>query len=330
MSVRKKGDKWYTRFQIDGIRYERPCKGATSERDALKCETIIKAEIMRGNYNFGKSEKLPKLKEAVELMSEYTQNNKRSYETDISRLNKISEYFKYNIPLKEITPSSIEKFKKSLKDENFSNATINRYISLLKKMFNLCIKNKLIKTNPCAGVAMLRENNLKIRFLTKEEEKRLFKAVKDEKFSALIKLALYTGMRKGEILSLKWTNIDEKSIEILESKSGKSRKIPNIGNLKKLLDSLPKENEYVFFNPKTQTRFQDIREAFSDALKTAQIYNFRFHDLRHTAATRMVEKGVDLVVIKEILGHSTIQTTMRYAHSLETIKERAIKLLSSY
>ena len=62
MSVRKKGDKWYTRFQIDGIRYERPCKGATSERDALKCETIIKAEIMRGNYNFGKSEKLPKLK----------------------------------------------------------------------------------------------------------------------------------------------------------------------------------------------------------------------------------------------------------------------------
>jgi len=330
MSVRKKGNKWYCRFQIDGIRYERPCKGASDEKSALKCETIIKAEIMHGNYNFGKSEILPRFSEAIELIKIHSKNNKRSYKTDLGRISLLEEYFK-NKPLKEFSPKVIEEFKTYLKfEKNLSNATINRYVSLIRKTFTLCIKNKLIIDNPCSGVSKLRENNFKIRYLTKPEEKRLFEVIKDENFANLVKLALWTGMRKQEVLNLKWENIDKNTIEILETKSGKSRKIPNVGKLKNLLESIPKDNEYVFYNKKTKTKYTDVLKRFANYLGIAQIKNFRFHDLRHTAATRMVEKGVDLVVIQQLLGHASITTTMRYAHALEEMKVRAIEVLSDY
>ena len=76
--------------------------------------------------------------------------------------------------------------------------------------------------------------------------------------------------------------------------------------------------------------YTDIKHSFATVLKTAKIDNFRFHDLRHTVATRLVEKGIDLVVVKEILGHSKIETTMRYAHAVPKRKMNAINVLNSY
>lgn len=360
MTVRKKGNKWYCRFQIDGIRYERPCKAATDEKSALQCEVIIKSEIMRGHYDFGKTEKAPKLKDALAIMATHSENNKRSARTDKYQFKKVIEFWGANKPLRDITAQNIEEFKSFLKIRKTervkryqnpdyptksrkkyirereeievitSNSTINRYVAMLKKMFNLCVKNKLITENPCIGIKMLREPNYKIRYLTDEEQKQLFNAIKDVDFLNLVKFALYTGMRRGEILSLKWENIENDFIQILDSKSGKSRKIPKVGNLKLLLEQIPHENEYVFYNKQTGTRFFDIKRQFSTAIKNAGITDFRFHDLRHTAATRMVRAGIDLVVVKELLGHANIQTTMRYAHALQDVKANAIELLSRY
>lgn len=360
MTVRKKGNKWYCRFQIDGIRYERPCKAATDEKSALQCEVIIKSEIMRGHYDFGKTEKAPKLKDAIAIMTTHSENNKRSVRTDKYQFKKVVEFWGENKPLRDITAQNIEEFKSFLKIRKTervkqypnpdyptksrkkyikereeievitSNSTINRYVAMLKKMFNLCVKNRLITENPCAGIKMLREPNYKIRYLTDEEQTKLFDAIKDCDFLSLVKVALYTGMRRGEILSLKWENIEDDFIEILDSKSGKSRKIPNVGNLKLLLEKISHDNEYVFYNKQTGTRFYDIKKQFNTAVKNAGIVNFRFHDLRHTAATRMVRAGIDLVVVKELLGHANIQTTMRYAHALQDVKENAIELLSRY
>lgn len=144
--------------------------------------------------------------------------------------------------------------------------------------------------------------------------------------------ALQTGMRKGEILNLKWSNIDflQGFIELLETKTNKSRKIPISSTLKETLKNIARNSEYVFINPQTGLPYADIKKSFHTVLKKAKIENFRFHDLRHTVATRLVERGIDLTVVQEILGHSKITTTQRYAHPVPKRKLDAIDILDNY
>ena len=88
--------------------------------------------------------------------------------------------------------------------------------------------------------------------------------------------------------------------------------------------------EYVFTNPDTETRYTDIKKSFSAACREAGITNFTFHDLRHTFGTRLADAGVDVVKIKELMGHSSIVTTMRYIHATDQGKRGAITVLSEY
>lgn len=220
----------------------------------------------------------------------------------------------------------------------------------MSKMFNLGIDNEIITNNPLAKITKLREDNYKIRFLTIKEEQKLFAEIerKYEVFDRntkqkkivqpylflkpIVITALYTGMRRGEILNLKWENIDFEYnfIELLDTKSGKSRRIPLSNTLKKIFERLEKTSEYVFINPKTNKPYIDLKKSFKKVLMNANIENFRFHDLRHTVATRLVEKGIDLVVVQEILGHSKLTTTQRYAHPVPQRKLDAINVLNSY
>ncbi len=346
MSVRKKGNKWYCRFQIDGIRYERRCIGATDEKSAKKCEVVIMSEVMHGNYKISRSEKKLTLNDGIKVFLEYSKN-KLSHNTDLIRINKIIEYFGKNKPLENISVEDINVFKQKMKfktetktvkklnpkykrgngqpkylteeievQTERSNATINRYCAVISKMFNLLIADGKLVKNPCKFSPKLRENNYKIRYLKEDEQKRLFNCLDEFLYiKPIIILALYTGMRKGEILNLKWSQIDFKNefIDILKSKSGKERKIPIAGKVKEVLSELGKNGEgFIFINPETNKPYNDIKKSFSSLLKKAQIENFRFHDFRHTVATRLVESGVDLLIVKEILGHSNIETTMRY------------------
>lgn len=346
MSVRKKGNKWYCRFQIDGIRYERRCIGATDEKSAKKCEVVIMSEVMHGNYKISRSEKKLTLDDGIKVFLEYSKN-KLSHNTDLIRINKIIEYFGKNKPLENISVEDINVFKQKMKlktetktvkklnpkykrgngqpkylteeievQTERSNATINRYCAVISKMFNLLIADGKLVKNHCKFSPKLQENNYKIRYLKEDEQKRLFNCLDEFLYiKPIIILALYTGMRKGEILNLKWSQIDFKNefIDILKSKSGKERKIPIAGKVKEVLSELGKNGEeFIFINPETNKPYNDIKKSFSSLLKKAQIENFRFHDFRHTVATRLVESGVDLLIVKEILGHSNIETTMRY------------------
>lgn len=190
-------------------------------------------------------------------------------------------------------------------------------------------------------VKKLKTKNFKIRFLSKDEEIRLFEKIEaEEKYHYLkpiILCSLLTGMRRGEILNLKWSNIDfyTQHIELLETKSGKARKIPISKKLMSELIQIKEDteylkSEYVFTNPATGNKYFDIKKGFNKVLEKAEIKDFRFHDLRHTAATRMTEVGIDLAVVQEILGHSDIKTTMRYAHPVPERKLKAIEALNDY
>lgn len=337
MSVYKKNEKWYYNFMIDGVRYHKAIKGCTNYKDALKAESVVKSELMRGHYELVDTTENTTLNQAIDLYLEYSKANKKSYKLDDNYCKVFGEFFGKNTRLKEITPQKIERFKIHLKQDK-RNSTVNRYLEAMSKMFNVAISNGIARLNPIKEIKKLKQDNLKIRFLTKDEEVRLFEVLQSSSiyyhYIPIIICALQTGMRKGEIKNLKWSNIDfeNKYIELLKTKSGKARKIPISNKLMAELLKL-KENklsEYVFTNPYTGTKYNHLQHGFTSALEKANIQNFRFHDLRHTAATRMTEMGIDLAVVQEILGHSDIKTTMRYAHPVPERKLKAIEVLNSY
>ena len=365
MSVRKKGNKWYCRFQIDGVRYERRCPLAVDERTALQAEKIIATEIMRGNLHYAKADKKATVKDALEILKNHIETNKLSYKNDYYKIEKFREFFGNNRPLESITSTDINDFKDFMRERviiekiklpnpdygkkgvrkqfiykevektiKVKDSTINRHLTTISKMFSLCINQDLIKKNPCKLAGKYRETNYKIRYLTPEEEDRLFKAIimpEEEYLRDIISVDLQTGMRKGELLPLTKSQIDFRQgyIDILKSKSGKERKIPISKKLDKLLRTLyaKSDSEYIFPNPATGLPYVDIKKSFNSLLKRANIENFRFHDLRHTVATRMIEKGIPVPVVREILGHAKIETTMRYVHTVPEQKKLAVECL---
>jgi len=347
MSVFKKGNnKWYYRFQLNGKEYYRACKGAVDQKTALQYEAIVKAEIMKGNLGILNNKPKSNLKTAIKIYLEYSEVNKKSYQNDLNSTKIFLKYFG-NIELEKITPQLIEDFKTRIKiDRNNKNATINRHLEALSKMLNLAVANNLIDKNPMWSVKKLKENNYKIRILSDEEEKRLFEEIergcevigRDRKkkiiypylhLRPLIICALQTGMRRGEIFNLKWSCIDfeYEFAELLETKSGKSRRVPISSKFMEVLNNLNRDGEYVFTNPNTGKPYNDIKTSFHTVLKKANIENFRFHDFRHTAATRMLEKGADIRTVQEILGHSSVIITQRYTHTTAQHKKKAIELL---
>ena len=333
MTVYKKNGKYYCRFQIDGERHNYSCKSATSLKEARLYENSLKLKVFNEiGINTPKKKKLSKMDSLYILCFNYSKQNKRSFKSDRIMLGIIKEYFG-NPNINDITPNKLEEFKTYLLYERqVKPSTVNRYKALLSKMFSLGIDNGLIDDNPVKKMKSLREENFKIRFLTKDEEVKLYEALsKSPKYLMdIVTLDLQTGMRKSEILNLKWKDIDFDFmfIEVLQSKSGKSRKIPLSDKALSVLNSIPVESEFVFHIK--QNKIGDIKKCWNTALKNAGIKDFRFHDLRHTVATRMVEKGIDLVVVKEILGHADISTTMRYAHAVPERKKSAINVLNNY
>jgi integrase len=208
-----------------------------------------------------------------------------------------------------------------------SNATINRELALLKHLFSLAMKWDYVDSNPVKGVKFLKEE-MKERILTPDEIQTLLKEA-NANLRPIIMTALCTGMRLGEILSLKWSDVNLRSgfIQVEHSKNGKMRKIPMSSVLTETLKNANKgSGEYVFMNHGKPIK--SVQEAWENALKRGRIKKCRFHDLRHTFATYALIHGADLVSIRDILGHSDIRMTARYAHSSEELKRRAVESLS--
>ena len=336
MTITKKNGKYYSRFQINGERYHYLCSGATSMKEAEKMESAFKYKLMQQqNGIIPREEKNVPLYKLKNIYLAYSKTNNRGYKNKIYYVRVLMDYFKETTPAQDITPAKIETFKQYLRTHRkLKNSSINRYTEVLSKMFNLGVDNKLLTENPVSKVETLLENNYTIRYLKIDEEPRLFTSIDKlhPYLRPIVTSALQSAMRKGEILYLKWSyiNFDFGFIELLETKSGKSRQIPISKKLLEVLNSLPRISEYVFVNPKTMKPYVDIKKAWQAVLKDAKIENFRFHDLRHTAITRMVEKGIPLPVVQEIAGHTKIETTMRYNHTIPAQKLAAIEVLNSY
>lgn len=179
-----------------------------------------------------------------------------------------------------------------------------------------------IKDNPILQINKPKESQGRTRFLDLNVKDLLLNACHEIDSSDLyvtVVIALSTGMRKGEILNLKWGNIhwEHQEIFIETSKTGESRFVPLVGHaLKTLQNRFKGENEncLIFSSKKNSTKKLDIRKRWESALKKAEIKNFRYHDLRHTAASYLAMCGASPFEIAMILGHKSLQTTKKYTH----------------
>ncbi|MGE5443196.1 MAG: tyrosine-type recombinase/integrase [Ignavibacteriales bacterium] len=244
-----------------------------------------------------------------------------------------------NKKLSKITIEDIDIYKRRRFEDNAKPGTIARELAVVRNMFYQARKwHKFFGENPVSQSGMPEVHNQIEQILSPEEEERLLK-VSPPYLRNIIITALNTGMRKMEILSLKWDYIDleNKVITIPQAntKSKKTRRIPVSSALRKtLLEQKLRSGGSEFVFPSTRSKsghLSFLDRAFAAACKSAEIQGFRFHDLRHTAATRIIEsrKGISLDAVKKLLGHSTIKITERYSHPESSIEE-AVEILANF
>lgn len=245
---------------------------------------------------------------------EYSKREKKTYRNDTYTAKRILDYFK-NIKAAHVTAKQINEFLDS--GENWKVSTRNRYRSFISATFNHAIKENYFTHNPCIAVKQRDESKLiRDTVLSEEEEQRLIDN-SPPYLQFLIIFALETGMRKGELLKLKFSDIDIKKKRIRvraeTSKTGKERYIPMSMRLHHFVRQMEKGRASIFvYNGEPIT--DNFQKAFNTAKNAADLPNIRFHDLRHTFITRMVERGLPEKIIMEISGHKTRSVFDRYVN----------------
>ena len=219
-----------------------------------------------------------------------------------------------------ITPAQIAGYKLQRRNKGISAKTINNELGFCKHAFNLAIREwEWFKDNPFTKVSMEKLPQPRVRYLIGEEFERLYQACND-RLKPIILIAVNTGMRQDNILSLTWQIVDlNRGVITLEhTKNGERLGLPMNETVKRLLSELNKVRhincDYVFHKAGNRLSATTVQHSFQRTCKKAGIQDFRFHDLRHTFASWLVQKGVSLYEVQKLLGHKTLAMTMRYVH----------------
>lgn len=232
--------------------------------------------------------------------------------------------------LADVTPALITEYRSKLalekserKGAKRSNATINRYCSVLSHAFTIAVKEwGWMQENPMMKIKKLKEPRGRVRFLNDEEREKLLEACQESSspfLYILVVLGISTGARKMEIRSLEWKDVDlNRGMIILhDTKNGERRSLPLVGIAKDLMKAhyknRNKNTELVFPAKNLQTPI-DIRTPFETALQKAEIEDFKWHDLRHSCASYLAMNGATLAEIAGVLGHKTLSMVKRYSH----------------
>ena len=265
--------------------------------------------------------------------------------------------------LSDVTPALIGEKRDELfrgityRGTQRSSATVIRYLSALSHAFTIAVKEwGWMEDSPMRKVTKLKESRGRVRFLDEIEKERLLHVCKESRNTYLypvVLIAISTGMRYGEIINLTWTDVDlqRKRIILQETKNGERRAVPIAGQALELLIQLEKmrriDTNLLFPKAKSKTTSAtlqkeelekvqkvqkpiQLRSAWETALKKAQIEDFRFHDLRHCAASYLAMSGASLAEIAEILGHKTLAMVKRYSHLSDSHKHSVIDRMNKH
>jgi integrase len=332
---------WYIRYMVNG---KEKWESVGKVGLVTKAMAQIILEERKREIRLGKIDMIPiKPPTLAEFSEEYIQyqrdvKQKRSWEKDAQHLRRFNALWG-NKKLSEIRAKDIDDYKIQRLRE-VKPATVNRELEVLRHLFYLAKRWKLFYgENPVSESGLLQVNNQIERILTIEEQERLINASADH-LKPIIWTALCTGMRKTEILTLQWKDVDFENntitIHQAVAKSKKIRKIPISNKLRKILFEQKLKtgfSDYVFLTPEgkpySPSNPNALKRAFGMACKRAGIQGLRFHDLRHTFASRSLEGGANIVAVSKILGHAELKTTMRYVHPDSSLRD-AVEKASSF
>jgi integrase len=316
---RPQGKVWWMNFMYQG-RQVRRSTGTADRRLAEKIIGKVHVQIVEGRYFDIQEEPTRTFDELIDRYLREHASKKSQPRHYHGYCNSLKAFFGGRT-LAEITPKLIVEYKNRRYAAGLKPASINRELANLKKAFNLAMREwEWCWENPVSRVSMERENNQRDRWLSCEEEARLLQACAPW-LHDLVSFALHTGMRMGEILELTWRagDFSRRTVTVVRSKNGERRTIPVNHTMLSMLKEKAKVRSLktdVVFCSKTFTPIESghLRRSFRLALSKAQIEDFRFHDLRHTFATRLVQAGVDIYKVQRLLGHKSPVMTQRYAH----------------
>jgi len=275
-------------------------------------------------------------------------------------------------PLEDLSSLEIEQWRTKRTCEGRKAATINRQLSALQASISWGVKHDIIKENPLKRLGRLQEHDsdTKIRYLTDEERSHLMNALDAREagiragrknhnewalergyeqmpeligeyadyLKPMVLLSLYTGIRRGNLFSLLWGDVDFNSrtitLRATVSKANKAQDLPINSVAVKVLSAWRDQsknvanNALVFPSPRGGDKFDNCKKAWAALMKDAKIENFRWHDMRHDYASQLVMRGVDLNTVRELMGHASMAMTLRYAHLAPKNKLRASEILA--
>jgi integrase len=263
-------------------------------------------------------------------------------------------------PMERLTTWDIERWRKKQHAAGKAASTSNRDITSLKACLQKAVEWGVLDSHPLITLKPRRvDRSAAIRVLGAEEEDRFRAALRErderkraERASAnrwrkergydpypdfgrfvdhlepIVLVALNTGMRLGEILSLAWADVSKSAVTVRGdiSKSGQTRVIPLNTECADVFRDWDSQGPYVFPGAEGE-RMSEIKSTWRSLRRSAELENFRFHDLRHTFATRLLRKGADIRTVSNLLGHADIATTARYLHTDDELKKKAVDLL---
>ncbi len=326
------GNTYRAKIRLKGF----PIQSASFERltDARKWVQQTESTIREGRHFKTTESKRHTLAELIDrYIRDVLPHKPRSAYNQTQQLKRWKAEIGY-YSLADVTPSLLAEYRDKLGQEITkrgkprSPASVVRYLAALSHAFTIAAKEwGWMEDSPMRKVTKPKVSRDRVRFLSDDERVRLLKVCKESKnlyLYPVVVLALSTGMRQGEIMGLTWDNVDlnRGRAILLEKKNNVRRAVVITSHALELLKELSRvrqTNSNYLFPARGNNTIKpiDLRTPWKAALKKADIQDFRFHDLRHSAASYLAMNGASLAEIAEVLGHKTLETVKRYAHLSE-------------
>jgi integrase len=329
MPFKKERSPYWWISYYDGGKQIRVPSGTTSWREAKTIEQTKRAESAKRKHSE------PRFS-FDRVMEQYFSDieGEPHYDRALIASVRLSPYFAGKA-IDHITPTEISKYKAD-RSQTVSDGTIIKEMHTLSKAITHCNQAYGWNLPNVVKGHVPKQPKGRLRWLTRLEAKKLILAAKQSPkapyLSNFIVLALNTGMRKGELLGLEWNRVDlRKKLVYLDpehQKSGIHSSVPlNLAAREALKRLRGVHSRWVFTNNK-QERLLNVKRSFATACRVAGIEDFTIHDLRHTAAAWLIQEGIPIRTVAEILRHNDIATTMRYAHLAPENTRQAVEMVS--